>query len=290
MLNFIKNSINKRNIIIFIVFFAVAYIIGIILDNDIKFTNKKLGENYIDEYFMTRSTKKLKPAIIDYFTNYNLLHLKKNKNGNIHEIDMKKINLKDGLKIVDCGGGNGDLYGYISKKYKLDYTIIENNKANIIKIKTKYPNVKVVNDTFDNIHQYFKPNTLDRILFLESHGYSKNHTDLFKKCYNLLKKRGLLYIKSVGFINSQIGFIRNSQKRYINNTQYNMEHHQHTMKRLKKNGYKDIKYTSINYPLLMLTYSPMNFIYIIGNLFRHNNLLYTPLLLYMNSNTIIAKK
>ena len=79
MLNFIKNSINKRNIIIFIVFFAVAYIIGIILDNDIKFTNKKLGENYIDEYFKTRSTKKLKPAIIDYFTNYNLLHLKKKK-------------------------------------------------------------------------------------------------------------------------------------------------------------------------------------------------------------------
>lgn len=271
-------------------FFVIAYVIGKLLDNDVKYINKALDENYLDNYFRKRPVKKYKRHFIDYFTNYNLLHHKKSKNGNLYEIDEKKSNIKNGLKIIDCGGGNGDFYGYLSKKYKnLDYTIIEKNGANIVKIKAKYPKVNVIHDTFDNIHQYFKKNTVDRILFMESHGYSQDKNKLFQKCYDLLKKNGILYIKSIGFINSNIGIIKNSQMKYINNTQYNMEHHHHTMNYLNKIGF-NIRYTSINYPLIMFTYSPINLLYIIGNFVRHNNLLYMPLLLYMNSNNIIAKK
>lgn len=290
MLNFIKNSINKRSIIIFIVFFVIAYVIGMLLENDIKYTERSdLDDNYIEEFYKTKKGLKKNRHFIDYFTNYNLLHHKKSKNGNEYEIDKNKLKLKDGMKIIDCGGGNGAFYGYLSKIYKIDYTIIENNGANIVKIKAKYPKLRVIQDTFDNIHKYFDNGTIDRIIFLESHGFSDNNSKLFQKCYGLLKNNGMLYLKSVGFINSNIGFIRNSQKSYINNTGYNMEYHHHTMKKLKNTGYK-IRYTSINYPLVMLTYSPINLLYIMGNFVRHNNILNLPLLLYMNSNTIIAKK
>ena len=289
MLKFIRNSINKKSIIIFIVFFVISFIIGKLLENEVNYVDKDLDDNYLNDFYKKRKNKKYKRNFIDYFTNYNLLHHKKNKNGNLYEIDEKKIKIKNGMKIIDCGGGNGDFYGYLSKKYKIDYNIIEKNGANIVKIKAKYPKINVIHDTFDNIHKYFKPNTIDRILFLESHGFSNDQNLLFQKCYNLLKSGGILYIKSIGFIKSNIDIIKNSQKNYIGNMGYNMEHHHHTMKNLYKKGYR-IKYTSINYPLLMLTYSPINLLYIIGNLLRHGNILYTPLLLYMNSNTIIAKK
>lgn len=283
-----KKYMTKRHIIIFIVFLVATFIIVSLLEREVEYKYRRLNNNYLHRLYINKGTNSYKPHYLDTITNYNLIQIQKHRGLTIHDFDKNKLNLSNGLSILDCGGGRGDFFNYINNHYNINYTIIENDKEKVDYLRKKYKKVKVIHDSFDNIDRYYKKPLFDRILFMESHGYSKNHHNLFSKCSKIIKKGGFIYIKSVGFIPSNMEMVKNMQKQYINNTQYNMEHHHFTMNRLLKNGFVNIKYSSINYPLLLMTYNPKYFLHIAGNLYRHNNLKNFLMLFYMNCNTIIA--
>ena len=283
-----KKFMTKRRIIIFIIFLVVTFIIVTLFEREIKYKYKKVHNNYLHRLYINKETNSNNSHYLDKITNYNLIQIQKHSGLTIYDFDRNKLNLSNGLSILDCGGGRGDFFNYVNNQYNIDYTIIENDKEKVDYLRQKYKKLKVIHDSFDNIHLYYKKPSFHRILFMESHGYSKNHHNLFNKCSKIIKKRGFIYIKSVGFIPSNMEMIKNMQKQYINNTQYNMEHHHFTMNRLFKNGFSNIKYSSINYPILLMTYNPKYFLHIAGNLYRHNNLKNFLMLLYMNCNTITA--
>jgi len=94
--------------------------------------------------------------------------------------------------ILDCGSGFGAVSEQISPLSKEVYAI------NICKnqIPINQSNVNYINADFDQLDFAFKDkHVFDKIIFMESLGYSKNTETLLRKCKNLLKPKGKLILK-----------------------------------------------------------------------------------------------
>ena len=94
--------------------------------------------------------------------------------------------------ILDCGSGFGSVAEQISPRSKKVYAI------NICRqqIPPKQSDVNYIHGDFDKIDFIFKSKEVfDKIIFIESLGYSKDINLLFSKCKELLKSHGKLILK-----------------------------------------------------------------------------------------------
>lgn len=137
--------------------------------------------------------------------NIQVFQLKKNNYSLLRQI--KLLALKAGDIVVDAGCGYGTLSFKLlemenCKIYGFNITTkhIEKLKAKIAgnDLSEKFT---VIEDDYNQIHTYFNPETIDKIIFIESF----NHTDfekkiiLLKKCHEVLKKGGEIFIQDFFF-------------------------------------------------------------------------------------------
>lgn len=94
--------------------------------------------------------------------------------------------------ILDCGSGFGAVAEQVSHQSKKVYAINICDKQ----IRTNRSLVNYIHGDFDEIDLFFKPEGLfDKIVFIESLGYSKDISLLLSKCKNLLNPKGKLILK-----------------------------------------------------------------------------------------------
>ena len=94
--------------------------------------------------------------------------------------------------ILDCGSGFGAVAEQISPQSKKVHAI------NICsqQISTNQSNVNYIHGDFDEVDSIFTDKSIfDKIVFIESLGYSKDISALLDKCKNLLKPKGKLILK-----------------------------------------------------------------------------------------------
>jgi len=94
--------------------------------------------------------------------------------------------------ILDCGSGFGAVAEQVSHQSKKVYAInICKNQIPLNESKVTY-----IHSDFDRMDFIFKnEQVFDKIIFMESLGYSKNTDILLRKCKNLLKTKGKLILK-----------------------------------------------------------------------------------------------
>lgn len=175
---------------------------------------------------------------------------------NTYYYETKLMNIKDDDVILDCGFGNGDFCNYLMSNYKnITYYGISNSKTQVDFVKNRFENNKNINiifDSYDNLKKHFNKQIINKVFFIESHGYSNNRVELFKQIYNLLLPGGKMYIKSPCFKpNSNSNIIKNN----ISVWAWNWSCIDANLYDMYKAGFSNIKYTNINYMKLLMTYS-----------------------------------
>lgn len=170
--------------------------------------------------------------------------------------------------ILDCGSGFGAVANQISPLSKEVYAI------NICKnqIPTNQSNVNYINADFDQLDSIFKDEQVfDKIIFMESLGYSKDIDLLLSKCKNLLKPKGKLILKEFFFKNLPNKKLKDLQARSISLTKkiYNYQildnnNTQNTLKSL------DLKMLSIQTPYFACDWS--NSFHFEQNIINNQNL------------------
>ena len=114
--------------------------------------------------------------------------------------------------ILDCGSGFGAVAEQISHQSKKVYAInICKNQIPINESKVSY-----IHSDFDQIDFIFKDEQFfDKIIFMESLGYTKNIDTLLRKCKNLLKPKGKLILKEFFIKNLKDEKLQGMQDRSI---------------------------------------------------------------------------
>ena len=121
--------------------------------------------------------------------------------------DYIQSNAHEASYILDCGCGTGDFSIYLANKIPnckiVSFTnspkCLEEARKNI-KQHNKEKQITTLLLDFDNLNT-LQHNGFDRIYFIESHGYSQNRATLFKHCKSLLRKNGMIYIRTPSFYN-----------------------------------------------------------------------------------------
>jgi len=115
------------------------------------------------------------------------------------ELIAKKLNLKEGLTILDIGCGFGSLANHLATKYKVNVVGVTLSKEQIIYHEKhfKHPNVTIkymdyrnvnVNDKFDRVYS----------IGMFEHVGNHNYKTYYDKCYDLLKDDGIMLIHTIG--------------------------------------------------------------------------------------------
>lgn len=163
-----------------------------------------------------------------------------------NKLDLKLAKINDGMKIVDAGCGLLGTSIYFSKMlpnstiYPISnggpkYKKLINNK-----IKNKH-NIKPIFMDYHLISNHFKNESLDRIIFIESIGFSNNIINLIKDCYRLLKKGGKLYIRTIIIPSTNYKFINNELNEIQRNLNGKLYYDDNIIYFLQNAGFKDIK-------------------------------------------------
>ena len=170
--------------------------------------------------------------------------------------ETKLMDVKDGDVILDCGFGNGDFCTYLFDKYSnITYYGISNCKKQVDFVKNKWKNNKNVNiifDSYDNLKKHFNKPTVNKVFFIESHGYSVERRKLFKQVYDILLPKGKMYIKAPCFHSKTPKDIVENN---ISVWAWNWSSVEANLYDIHKSGFSNINYKNLNYFILLSGYS-----------------------------------
>jgi SAM-dependent methyltransferase len=193
-----------------------------------------------------------------------------------NDMDYYLAELRNGMVILDAGCGllGASLY-FANNLPKSKIHVISNGGTkyqNEItkKIKKNHMKDKIIphfND-YHNMNKIFKNKKFDRIIFIESIGYSNNILNLLEKSKNLLKIGGKIYIRTIIMPNTSNLFLRNQYSKIQQHLNGYIHYHENMIYFLQKSGFYNIKYTSVplifsenmNNPIFMLTMNKLGLI------------------------------
>ena len=170
-----------------------------------------------------------------------------------NDLDFNLANIKNNQSILDCGSGFLGTEEGLLKKFK------NLNIHTVTKVNEKYKN-KIIgkikeNNLEDNISQHFcdfksmdsrfEKESFDRILFIESLGYSNNISKILSICYNILNKDGLIYIRAITAPYTKSNFIKGNIQNIEKKIDCNLLYHENIIFYLQQAGFNKIKYSSI---------------------------------------------
>jgi precorrin-6B methylase 2 len=195
------------------------------------FNNMKESDYIIDNMFNINinniEANYSKKDISMVADSYNICYLREHLFSHPTDATIKLAEIDNNYKILDMGAGTGMVAIYMCKKFKninIDcvvntqhlYDIITNN-INKNKLTER---IKVYLMDFNKEIPKNK-NYYDRILFLESIGYSTNRFKLLNDCVELLNTGGKIFIKTPSFDNSIPIKYYNKVNEIINRWSYN---------------------------------------------------------------------
>jgi len=114
---------------------------------------------------------------------------------------IKNSGIKNGLKILDAGCGICGPSVYIAKKFNVQITAltISKKQATIAKDYISQQNlqhkIEVITGDYHNLSNYFKDETFNLVIMLESYGHCHSPKKVLKGINSVLKKEGHVYIK-----------------------------------------------------------------------------------------------
>jgi len=113
------------------------------------------------------------------------------------ELIAKKLNLKEGLTVLDIGCGFGSLATHLATKYKVTVVGVTLSKEQI-KLHGehfKHPNVHIKYMDYRNVE-----GTFDRVCSIEMFEQvgKINYKEYYDKCHSLLKDDGIMLIHTIG--------------------------------------------------------------------------------------------
>jgi SAM-dependent methyltransferase len=195
---------------------------------------KKKSYDQLTKYYLLMG---LNPLQVGYFSKFWLCHPT--------EMDLKNLQLKKGMSVLDLGCGTCLPALYLEKKKKVDIVSVTNSSTQydlaLKHLKRARSNIKVLLEDFDKSE--FEENSFDRILFLESIGYSQNIKSLLERCHKWLRPGGCLYIKSPTF---SFPYEFTKEKKEVSSYwQYNHSTYENIIWNLKKSGFGKVKYRNI---------------------------------------------
>jgi len=246
----------KKLIIIYFFTIILFYLLKIFLMNYQKTITKKI--NYIQQRPKllvdkkeTDIDKQHEPYLGGDVNEYGMFTLGFTDHPN--DMDMKLADLHDNMKIIDAGCGLlGPSINFSKKLPNLKIFAISNGyddhkKIIINKIKDNHLDNKII-PIFSDYHQMdqkFKPNSIDRIIFIESIGFSNQIQNLLNKCYKVLKPGGKIYIRTIVVPNFENQYLNQQFEKIENSLEGNLYYHQNIIHFLQKSNYKDIKVSTI---------------------------------------------
>lgn len=149
--------------------------------------------------------------IINHFIYYNQEYL--DSYGEVLQVGMSKppeitlkwlgeiLNIKEGDRVLDCGSGFGYPAAFLADKFKCNVLGLNITECQLLyseKFRSKRCNF--IKFDFNDINNLsYKPN---KIIFLETFGYTENPKELLKKCLDILPIGGIILIKSI-YLNSK---------------------------------------------------------------------------------------
>ena len=192
----------------------------------------------------------------------------------VNDLDLNLAELSNNMTILDAGCGIlGPALYFNDKLSNLKIHALTNAtgkyKSEIVnKIKSKKLTKKIVPyfKDFNQINTTFKKSTFDRILFIESIGYSDDIINLLSTSKNKLKKNGKIYIRTLTIPKTKNQFLIKSYDKIQQNIDMKIYYHENMIHFLQKAGYHNIKFTSIplmfsenlNNPVFLLSLKKLN--------------------------------
>lgn len=143
------------------------------------------------------NTKKTINHYLEYNSSYRdhygkyLQAYRPEKEKDLEKYLLNLIRPKENESILDCGCGFGSVSELLSTKCKsiTGLNICENQ------LPIKASKVLYKKGDFDNVSDLFSDTSFDKIIFLETMGYSKDLGKLIAQCKKILNKKGKLIIK-----------------------------------------------------------------------------------------------
>lgn len=195
-----KEKIINKEIMSHSIHFFVKHIIGKIKSKMENNTIKKSKENIAKHYdigndLYTKMLGKHMQYTCAYFykPNMTLDQAQKAK----MELIAKKLDLKEGMKVLDIGCGFGSMGYHLAKNYNvkvIGVTLSEEQKKYADE-KFVHENLKIILKDYRHVDEKF-----DRVysVGMFEHVGRKNYKEYYDKCYNLLKNDGIMIIHTIG--------------------------------------------------------------------------------------------
>ncbi len=153
---------------------------------------------------------------------------------------IKRINIKEGSKILDIGCGTGNLL-YLLEKENKDLSLygidISKNMLNIAKTKLKKSNL--ILSSAENID--FKDDSFDIVFSTEAFHHYSDYSKIMNNIHKILKKNGRLIVLDVDF-----GFILNKIFHFIEPGNNKMHSSLEFRKLFMQHNFMNIKQKRIN--------------------------------------------
>ena len=242
----------KKFVIIYLFNFFLLYLFKIFLMNYQKPITKQV--EYIEQRKKilnnTNVNKQHEPYIDGDVNEYGMFTWGLTDHPN--DIDIKLADLKDDMKIIDAGCGllgptlnfskklNSKIFAISNGTKKQKKIILDKIKDNKLKDKV----IPIFSD-YHLIDKQFNPNSVDRILFLESIGFSDEIINLINKCYKILKPGGKIYIRTIVIPNFENKYLNKQFEKIEDTLNGHLYYHQNIINFLQKTKFKDIKVSTI---------------------------------------------
>ena len=204
------------------IIFIVIFLLGIIRYSAYQYlTRYKQANNFITpnyDFDLTYHETLAEPSNDDLFYNYenvniepftdayNVIIIRKYLWSHNTDSTIELSGMVDGYSVLDMGCGTGNIAIHMAKMFpQLSIHCIVNSKKLYQCVDSKIISNKLQNQIkvylmdFDNLTEPITGLKFDRILFLESIGYSINRRKLLENCRKLLKTDGKLFIRTPTF-------------------------------------------------------------------------------------------
>ena len=243
----------KKILIFYLLIFLMMFILKIILMN----YQRKIKQVY---KYLPQNMKKIDKSNIDKQHEPNLGN-NINEYANFtwgfldhpNDIDFKLADLKNNMKIIDAGCGllgpsihfcskivNSKIYAISNGLPKHQKIILNNIKKNNLKNRI----IPIFSD-YNLIDKKFKKESIDRIIFIESIGFSDNIINLLKKCFKVLKPGGKIYIRTIVIPNLNNKYLSNQFNEIEKKLNGKLYFYQNIIYYLQRLKFKNIKTTTI---------------------------------------------
>jgi len=116
------------------------------------------------------------------------------------ELIAKKLNLREGMRVLDIGCGFGSMGYHLAKKYGVRVTgvTLSGEQKDFADNYFRHPNLKIELKDYRNVNGKF-----DRVysVGMFEHVGRKNHQEYYDKCYELLEDDGIMLLHTIGTTN-----------------------------------------------------------------------------------------